>query len=275
MKKTIIAESGSTKSLWKLPDHPLITTIGLNPYQANEALVSEVMERSPDLLSASSECEQLIFFGAGCGPEEASVRMYTLLQPYFPQAEIKVLSDMEAAAQALIPGKSGMVGILGTGSNVGFYNATTNAWTYTVPSLGWALADEGGGVSLGKALIKAYTRKKLSTAAMNHFDQFPQLSLTNLLDHLYRAPLPNRFLATFAPSILALSADESVLSCIIHPVFEAFATDIVLPTATANQCNTLGLVGSIAYHFQPFISSALEEIGVELTAVCASPIEHL
>ncbi len=275
MKESIIAESGSTKCTWKLPDGTMVNTIGLNPYLADEALIAGAIEGVPQLEKAARLGKQLIFFGAGCGPDEASVRMISLLQPYFPKAEMTILSDMEAAALALLKNKEGLVGILGTGSNVGYYQPQNRTWHYTIPSLGWALADEGGGVSLGKALLKAFTRKRLSRYALTRLEELPDLTLPFILDKLYRQPMPNRYLASFAPTILELSSDSSVFEQVIQPVFKDFALNVVLPSAQSNRCNSIVLAGSIAYHFQEFVSSSLVEAGIELTEVCASPIDRL
>ncbi len=271
----IIAESGSTKCNWKGADGQLFQTIGLNPYQADEALLAGVMSSLPELVEAAAACDKLIFFGAGCGPDEAASRMKALLIPYFPNAEILILSDMEAAAIALLGQQDGLVGIVGTGSNVGFYHAESQTWSYQIPSLGWALADEGGGVSLGRALVKAFTRGKLNATVTHQLKQLPELELSAILNHLYRQPLPNRYLASFAPIILRLSHDESVVREVMDPVFDEFVRELALPTAQAHQCFDIHLAGSVAFYFKEPISKALGRYGMTLKEVCASPIDRL
>lgn len=275
MSMKIIAESGSTKCFWKCSNEQTFQTVGLNPYQADETLLAGVMGGYPTLVEASSSCSKLIFFGAGCGPDEAANRMKALLLPYFPNAEIEILSDMEAAAKVLLGNQNGLVGIMGTGSNVGYYEAATQSWHYQIPSLGWALADEGGGVSLGKALIKAFTRKKLSSSVLDQLQRHTELELAQILNNLYRQPLPNRFLASFSPLILNLSHEKSIVQEVIQPVFHEFARELIFPTAQAFQCYELNLVGSVAFHYQEFIRDALNQYGISLNEVCSSPIDRL
>ena len=73
--------------------------------------------------------------------------MQTVLQSIFICADVMVYSDLLAAARSLLKNE-GIIGILGTGSNLAKYNGDSVIPFST--SLGYILGDEGSGNALGK-----------------------------------------------------------------------------------------------------------------------------
>jgi glucosamine kinase len=75
---------------------------------------------------------------------------------------------------------------------------------------------------LGKTFIQALLNEELSAELKQQFGEKYQLSLLDILDAVYKKPLPNRFLAQFAPFVLENkqhSANGSNYKRVLRSVF--------------------------------------------------------
>ena len=118
----LIADSGSSITEWRLLDGESISQyqcIGLNPFIVDEHIIRDTLSQ---LEIPFDKITELHFYGAGCGSSEKSDFMQTALQSVFICADVMVYSDLLAAARSLFQKNEGIIGILGTGSNVAKYN---------------------------------------------------------------------------------------------------------------------------------------------------------
>ena len=129
----LIADSGSTKTNWKLVENAnkikSFDTLGLNPiFLDSEQIANEVSKINVD----KSKIKKVFFYGASCSSVSRCNIVKLGLTKVFINADIFVNHDMLAAARALFQFEKGLVGILGTGSNSclfdGKKNYTTNWW---------------------------------------------------------------------------------------------------------------------------------------------------
>jgi glucosamine kinase len=116
----LIADSGSTKTDWRLMDKDReitqIKTKGFNPYyQQAEEMFIEIESHLIPKLDASA-IDTIYFYGAGCSTTERQKNISEALSSFFKKTEIFVQSDLLGAARALCGNQPGIVGILGTGS---------------------------------------------------------------------------------------------------------------------------------------------------------------
>ncbi|MGL5888439.1 MAG: hypothetical protein ACRC3B_01060, partial [Bacteroidia bacterium] len=193
----LIADSGSTKTDWRLASGSIVLrqfqTEGYNPYHMDAERITDSM-RKYVLAETGAEIPQAVhFYGAGCGAEEKASVVKTALLQLFPQADVNVNSDMLGAARALCQRNAGMAAILGTGSNSCLYNG--ERITDNRPALGYMLGDEGSGAHIGMTLVRLFMYDEMETGLRERFlKRFP-LSVSDILNQVYRQPLPNRFLA--------------------------------------------------------------------------------
>ena len=191
----IIADSGSTKTDWRvLEDGKLILsyqTEGINPYLLDLDQITSISSHEK-IIPLAEKVMEVHFYGAGCGSSEKSENMQTVLQSVFSCADVMVYSDLLAAARSLLQKNKGVIGILGTGSNVAKYNGDSVVPFST--SMGYILGDEGSGNSLGKRLLKAYLGDKLDKDLILKIG----LDKATILNELYSHSFPNRYLASFA-----------------------------------------------------------------------------
>ena len=118
----LIADGGSTKCDWVVADSTNATilhnfqTAGINPFALSEEQIAELLitNVAPQVEGYNISCAY--FYGAGVTPEKSAV-MERLLSEHLSLVSVTASSDMEGAARGTIGNSSGIVAILGTGSN--------------------------------------------------------------------------------------------------------------------------------------------------------------
>lgn len=147
----LIADSGSTKCEWCLISggrKQLVETQGASPYFLNEQQLVEMMRKEllPGLKKMTPT--HIYFYGTGCAAAANRAMIKRAIKKIFPKAGIEVEHDLTGAARALCGKSKGIVAILGTGSNSGYYNG--KRIVRNSPGLGYILGDEGSGAYLGE-----------------------------------------------------------------------------------------------------------------------------
>lgn len=270
----LIADSGSTKTDWRLVNETeqvkSFQTIGFNPYYISEQQILDELSKSA-LTEIKQQVTQVFFYGAGCSSEAKSGEIKQALQQFFTKATIEVDHDLLAAARSLSGNKAGLVAILGTGSNTCFFDGTTIV--KNVSSLGYILGDEGSGAHLGKTLVTAYLNNELTEDLHQAFQQKYQLTLLDILDAVYKKPLPNRFLAQFAPFVLEHKQHPQI-AAIINACFSQFFEKHICKYENYQQY-PLNMVGSIGFVFKNEIEQLATHFGVNMGIVIKQPIDGL
>ena len=272
----LIADSGSTKAHWALVTASgqisEFRTDGLNPvFQTREAiqdcLSNQLLPQMAKLLWAGT-ITHVFFYGAGCTPEKKIV-VKEALEAVFKKAEACVESDMLGAARGLLGRKAGVACILGTGSGSCFYNGETIEWS--VPSLGFILGDEGSGAVLGKRLVGDLLKNQLSDELKERFFEEYQTSMADIIEHVYRQPLPNRWLANLS-RFCAAHIDDPRIRALVYDHFLQFIRRNLLQYKTSEP---VGFVGSIAYYYRPILEEAMQAEGLSVGTVLQDPIPGL
>jgi N-acetylglucosamine kinase-like BadF-type ATPase len=270
----LIADSGSTKTDWCIVDREEIIqsihTKGFNPFFQSE----EEMEREiAKTLLVSIDHPQLIdavyFYGAGCVFDKVEV-MRKVIMRHIPAPTIEANTDLLAAARGLCGSDAGIACIMGTGSNSCFYDG--EQIVKTVSPLGYILGDEGGGADLGKQLVKDLLKDMISPELKASFFKRTDLTLSEILDRVYRQPFPNRFLAGFSPFLIDHIQDPIIHNLILER-FKSFLKRNVMKYDYLNY--PAHFVGSVAHHFKSTLEEAAAEMGVRLGLIIKSPMEGL
>ncbi|MDR2962037.1 MAG: hypothetical protein LBU90_00110 [Bacteroidales bacterium] len=271
----VIADSGSTKTDWRVIDtHTAhsFQTLGLNPYFVDSETITNIMrEQFPKHIS-QFDIAQCYFFGAGCKSVESQYVVQKGLQQFFTHASVHVESDLCGAARASFGAEQGIVCILGTGMSIGFWNGTE--LSYTLPSLGYILGDEGSGAYIGKMLIKAVFENHLPKHCVNDFLASYNTNLADVLHNIYKEPLPNLYLGDFT-RFCSKHKHEKAVQHLLNRAFQEFAQRHVQRMVQHTGCRSIRFVGSIAYHFEEFLAPALLSIGVSIHGIIQKPIDGL
>ncbi|MCB0400657.1 MAG: ATPase [Flavobacteriales bacterium] len=270
----LIADSGSTKTDWRLVsdsgERRSYETIGFNPYFIDSASVLNELASSR-LAEIRKEVTHVFFYGAGCSSEEKCKVIFNPLNTFFSNARVEVEHDMLAAARATCGKEKGMVAILGTGSNSCLYNG--NTIVENVAALGYVLGDNGSGADIGKTFIQAYLGGELPGVVSEDFREQYNLSLTDILDAVYKQPLPNRFLAGFSLFVHQHLNNPTIKKMVEERFSLFFEKNICKYSDYRNY--PLHLVGSIAANYQEVFEKVAAKYQVKIGGIVRKPIESL
>lgn len=270
----LIADSGSTKTDWYIgstqTDGRVIQTSGINPFHQSANEINRVIAQTliPQM-GDTTEYTDIFFYGAGCTPEKSGI-VSEALSLNFPQARIRVESDLLGAAHALCGHNAGIACILGTGSNSCAYDG--EKITANISPLGYILGDEGSGAVLGKRFLGDCMKHQLPNNICQAFFAVYQLTPALILDKVYRQPLANRFLASLPPFIATYRDVPEIHTLLLSCFNDFFCRNVMLYEYTNCPIN---FVGSIAYYFQQEIKEAACNLNIRIGTILKSPIEGL
>ena len=270
----LIADCGSTKTDWVLHDSNSIVarvkTQGLNPtLQDSEEIYNILKEELTDKISSDAP-DTIYFYGAGCAYEGANERMRTALSKIFITKKIEINSDLLAAARALCGHEEGIACILGTGSNSCLFNG--KKIIENTPSLGYILGDEGSGAYLGRQLVSDCIKKQLSSKLREKFLKQYNLTVANILERVYHEPLPNRFLASFAPFLYENRSNAEIHNLLVHCFTQFFQRNTMV---YRRSWLPIHIIGSIGVNFAQEIKETAESLGLSIGNIVESPINGL
>lgn len=272
----LIADSGSTKTDWIClsesdDSHRIeVRTMGLNPFHVSDNEIRGVFNNELIPQLGGTKIESVYFYGSGVRPE-VEERMCGLLKEAFPGAEkVEAHSDLLGACRALCGNSQGIACILGTGANSCVYNGT--AIVHNTPALGYILGDEGSGAVLGKNLLHDLYTGVLSHSLRVKFEQEMGLQLSEIINKVYRAPQPNRFLASLSEFIYRNLSDEGIRQ-LVYSTFNDFANYHL--SRYGRKDLPVSFVGSIAWYYKEQLELILQMQGYEIGVIMQSPLEGL
>ncbi|WP_109697538.1 N-acetylglucosamine kinase [Chitinophaga deserti] len=273
-KVKLVADSGSTKTEWCLTDgkqrqHWL--TQGLSPYfltsiQIEELIRAELLPQMGDVVP-----DQVAFYGTGCLAEKNVKLMHKALHAVWPHAKIEVTHDLMGAARALCGHEPGIASILGTGSNSCYYNG--KEIEKNNPGLGYVLGDEGSGAYLGKKVLQYYLYETFDGELRYRFDQKFGVNKEDILENVYRKPLPNRFLASFTP-FLAENRGHFMIENILEDGLNEFFFNHIYKYRESWTV-PLHFTGSVAFHFRDVLEALCSLYELQLGRVLRNPMDGL
>lgn len=270
----LIADSGSTKTDWcvALNGTPIqrIGTKGLNPFFQTEEDIQRELTATLLPQLPEGKLDAVYFYGAGCTPEKAPIIRRAIADSLPAIGNIKINSDMLAAAHSLCGHEAGIVCILGTGSNSCFYNG--EEIVDNVSPLGFILGDEGSGAVLGKLLVGDILKNQLLPTLKEVFLKQFNLTSPEIIDRVYRQPFPNRFLASLSP-FLAQHIEEPAIHSLVLNSFLAFLRRNVMQYDY--KYYPVHFIGSIAYYYKEVLQEAMQQTDLKLGKILQSPMEGL
>ncbi len=273
MTKVLIADSGFTKTDWRLigADGSIeqARTTGINPYYQTEEeillVIQDLHSQLPD------KVDEIYFYGTGCSSGTNRDKIARLLNRYYSEAKIDVNHDLLAAARSLCGDEKGIACIIGTGTNSCLYDGSKII--SNVPSLGWAIADEGGGTYLGKTLVTDYYRKDMPEHLRVIFKERFGLNKDAFLTAIYQEPMPGRFLASFAKFINE-HISEPYMYKLVYDAFATFITKNVVKYEGYKEV-PVHFTGSVAYYFNNILRKVAVDQGIYIKHITEHPIAGL
>lgn len=271
----LLIESGSTKTDWVVMDKGSVIctskTMGMNPFLCSHEDYHKIINDDLKLDVEKNEIKQIAFYGAGVKDSSKAQYLGKSLKKYFTQAKVSVNSDMLGAAISVCGTQKGVCCILGTGSNSAYYNG--EKISKQLPSLGYILGDEGSGSHLGKKVLQYYFYKTFDEQLSEAFHNKYGDNLTEILDHIYKCPFPNRYLASYA-LFLSEHRGHYMVENIIEDSLIEFHQKHVLKYRESWK-HPIHFIGSIADAFKDVILSLHTSYGLETGIIAKSPLDGL
>ena len=270
----LIADSGATKAEWCLLSNgkkKIIFTQGISPYflhtdQITELLLKELKPKLKDI-----EIDAVHYYGTGCANPVNAQSVKKAISKVFKGAKIDVTHDLMAAARALCGHKKGIACILGTGSNSCYYNG--KKIEKNSPGLGYVLGDEGSGAYLGKRVIQYYLYGTFDDDLRGRFDLTFTTNTAEILENVYKKPLPNRYLASFT-KFLAENRGHYMIENIIEDGLNDFFFNHLCKYREI-WTMPVNFAGSVAFGFKDVLQQLCNSYEFELGKVMKNPMEGL
>jgi len=276
----LIADSGSTKCEWCLlysdgktgvVKKKKVDTQGISPYFLDTAGIKEVLSR--ELLPAlkSLTVDEVFYYGTGCiNPDNRKIVQKAILGT-FPGARVHVTHDLMGAALSLCGDTRGVACILGTGSNSCYFDG--KKIVKNSPGLGFVLGDEGSGAYLGKKVLQYYLYNTFDEDLRYKFDAKYATNSTEILDAVYKQPLPNRYLASFALFLVENRGHYMVENIIEDGLNDFFFNHLCKYRESWKL--PIHFVGGVAHGFKDVIKELCSTYEFELGRILQKPMDGL
>ena len=274
MPVKLIADSGATKAEWCLVDgkkKKTFFTQGISPYFLSTDQIQKIIELELKPKLKHTLPDEIYYYGTGCSNTNNIKIVQRALKNVFGNKKIEVGHDLLAAARALCGKEKGIACILGTGSNSCYFNG--KRILNNSPGLGYVLGDEGSGAYLGRKVIQHYLYKTFDEDLMDRFNAKYHTNADEILDAVYKKPLANRYLATYA-MFLAENRGHYMIENIIEDSFNDFFFNHVYKYKESWSL-PINFVGSVAYGFQDVLKEMCRSYELKLGTVLKNPMPGL
>ncbi|MGE9312397.1 N-acetylglucosamine kinase [Niabella sp. CJ426] len=273
-KSILIADAGSTKTEWSLLRNgkvKSVETAGISPYFLGEQQIVELLRNELIPALRKAEIDKVYFYGTGCLNPANNKLVRNAIKKTFPAAIVNVTNDVEGAAIGLCGNNKGIACILGTGSSSCFYDG--KKIKKNNPGLGYALGDEGSGAYLGKKVLQYYMYNTFDEDLRARFDAAYVTNATEILENVYKKPLPNRYLASFARFLADNRGHYMIENIIEDGLNDFFFTHL----GKYNEAwkYPINFVGGIAFGFKDVIKDLCATYNFELGRILQKPMKGL
>jgi glucosamine kinase len=271
----LVADSGSTKTDWVLANNGVLVaeynTSGFNPFFHTEKNVLDALQAEKEMAAIREKVTSVKFFGAGCSSPARNAIIEGALKKFFTSASITVEHDLKGSVLATCGNEKGIACILGTGSNVCYYDGKNIA--EGSHGLGYVLGDEGSGSYYGKKLLAYYLYEILPDDLHKKFKSDYNLTKEIILDNVYHQPDANVYLASFARFLSENREHRYIQKLVTKGMEEFFETNVC--AIEQHQEVPVHFVGSIAYYFAEILKDVAKLHHVTTGKIIRKPIHDL
>ncbi len=274
----LIVESGATKAAWRSVDEGGLVreaqSAGMNPSSLDmDAVKAAFRSVMPVLNPEGKRMDEVFFYGAGLVSDEASAPIRECFEMWCPMTEISFHSDLLAAARALFGDGSGIVAIMGTGSNSCLYE--NGEIVRNISPGGYILGDEGSAAALGKALLADFIKGLLPEWIEADFIREYGLDYPTIVRKVYHEPAASAFMASFAPFVTA-RLNDTHMRHLAEQCIDSFMQRAVIRYANRmDPSRKVGVVGSFGCACEELLRICGDRYCFEFTKFLKSPIDEL
>lgn len=271
----LLADSGATKCEWCVVDKgklkKTIFTIGISPYFLSGDQIEELIRRDLFPQMKRYKIDAIYYYGTGCKNPDNQKIVKKAINRVFTGIPTEVTHDLMGAARAVCQHEKGIACILGTGSNSCYFNG--KKIIKNSPGLGYVLGDEGSGAYLGKKVIQYFLYKTFDEELTYRFNEMFRITDTEILEQVYKQPLPNRFLAGFA-LFLSENRGHYMVENIVEDGLNDFFFQHIIKYNESWKF-PIHFVGGVAFGFRDVVTDLCASYELELGQIMQHPMEGL
>lgn len=277
----LIVESGATKTAWRaVCDDGTVRSVqtdGLSPTCLDMDHTHDIVRKAvPALNPDGCRVSEVFFYGAGLVSPESAAPVAQALEMWCPMAQVHFHSDILAAARALFGDGSGVVAIMGTGSNSCLYE--NGEVVKNIRPGGYILGDEGSGVWLGREFLSDFVKGLLPHDIEAAFVEESGLDYTQIVRKVYKEQAASAFMASLAPFILS-HAGSGYVKDLLERCLDSFACRALSRYGTFASCpdsaGRVGVVGSFGCACEDVLRKVGARYGLEFVKFLKSPVDEL
>jgi len=266
----LITDAGSTSSthvyLQNGKEIKRVSTGPINPFHHSLAEIKATLKQLSD---DNFHPDEVLFFGAGCKGIAQIEKMRQALAYTFDDAIITVNSDLMAACLACYGKTSGLIGILGTGSILGYYNGR-DLEEISFAS-GYLFGDECSGYHLSQQFLADYFKDNLPETLTLAFAERQKKNKAELLSFIYKSDNLKTTVASFTPFLKENIRSEYVIN-LVTKSFDAFLEQ---RKSLLTKSTDISLVGTVAWNFKDLFSESINKHNLQLRIIHKEPMEAL
>ncbi len=270
----LIADSGATKAEWCLlkdGKKKTVFTQGISPYFLATEQITDLLLKELWPKLKNEEVDEVFYYGTGCANPNNAKSVKKAVSKVFKEAKVDVTHDLMAAARALCGRNKGIACILGTGSNSCYYDG--KKIVKNSPGLGYVLGDEGSGAYLGKKVIQYYLYETFDDELRARFDAAYTTNASEILENVYKKPLPNRYLAGFCRFLAENRGHYMIENIIEDGLNDFFFTHLCKYRETWTL--PVSFAGAVAFGFQDVLKQLCNSYEFEPGKIMKNPMEGL
>lgn len=271
-----VVYSGSRLADWRLAEKSKVLagfkTMGINPHHNDATKIEQLLNKNNTLINYAEKIKRIYFFGAGASSAENEAIVLKAFNAFFRFGKVYVGHDLKAAALATCGDHSGLVGIIGSGSNAAYYNGKkTELNNY---GLGYILADEGSANWLGRNILQDYITQTMPHHLLLKFEEKYPLDIKLILEKVYRQANPVLFLSSFSEFVFENREDLYMKQLIIRG-FNLLFEKYFIPLREKHEPQSVSFTGSVAFDHQELLQKVANSHQFEIGTIIREPIHNL
>lgn len=254
------------------PDEQItFSTQGINPYFLNAHDIFKLLSKKKDIAQYATLVKEVYFFGAGCSSPDKVEIISNGISSFFTNAYVSVDHDLMGSAYATCGDEPGLTCILGTGSNISYYDGKN--LQPSVHGLGYVLGDEGSGTWFGRKLITTYLYGRMPVDLSLEFAAEFQIDKETVITNVYQKAAPNTYLASIS-SFMAAHKEHPFIINLLRKGFQEFVDNNIKDYDNYRQLDC-HFVGSVAFYYQDILREICSDNRVKVGKILQKPIQGI
>jgi len=271
-----VVYSGSKSAFWKIANNGKTiaecTMPGINPCFNEPRHILYLLGKNSALINHAEQIKRIYVFAAGASTPTKQKELADTLNLFFKNSKITVNDDLYGASIAACYNETGIVGILGSGSNCAYYDGKKPEQNNY--GLGFILGDEGSANYLGKTILKRYLENKLPDDLKLKLEEKYNVDRPNVLERVYKKPNVQQYLSSFLDFYIENRAHKYIVQ-LIDQAFESYFKIYLLPTMVEHPNQDIHFVGMVAGNFQDRLRIIAQKHDITIISITKEPIYNL